>query len=319
MRPAISLALAIVHCALIASLAQAVVPLCVFDKDVHPNPVPYVGPPAPKPQDWLFVNPDPGLSQTCIYNTANPVTINVDITRFIGDKVRLQEQGHADPVATIYLSVFDIDSGVESQTYSPEPCDPRPYHFEEDKVSVNGHVLPDSILHIPTNCIWGVAALPCSLSWLKFPSDPGDGHSPTPAHNEIKIAIDSRNAQPVWCTSIKWAAICCHVSLPIVMLHGGNSNPSTWDNLWAPHYRDQGGLPISTPTLPFIAGSAFSNRALVSAAVGGLRTRCGTKHVNLVGHCKGGIDARCMDWMEPGQVARSHFKTTRSVINAQAM
>jgi len=280
---------------------------CVLDKDVVPIPSQYPCPQPLKATDYLFVNPSLGLDQDCIFRTHHPITFNVDIPRYVGDRDKLLDNKLIDKVATIYICAFDVDYNEGNGICSP-------YAWEYDKVSVNNHVLPDSLLKtVKLNlnlqqCIWGVAALPCSTQWLNFPSEPSGGNAPTPAHNEIKVEIDIGNAQPIWCTAFKWAAIDCHAALPIVFVHGGlATSASEWDNFWAGPGGKYGvqnnGLPVQYADVPVIPLPSVLSIPAVSSTIAQLRNHCNVKHVNAVTHSKGSLDVRCTDRFGPDQIS----------------
>jgi len=181
----------VVFACLLDSAPSNAIAQCQRDIDNTPDPAQYPPVPPVYHADWMFVNTNTGFSQTCIYNTSGPIEFDIDIDRFIGGDVQaLITNGLADSIATLYISAFDTDYIDPVYHY----CDPL--ISEYDRVSVNGHVLPDSLLLTITNCEWGVSSLRCPLKYLLFPDDPGNG-TPHAKHNHIKIEVDIKNTVTV--------------------------------------------------------------------------------------------------------------------------
>ncbi|MCA8949183.1 MAG: hypothetical protein KDE27_06760 [Planctomycetes bacterium] len=238
----------------------------------------------PECSDQVFiVDQAPGLDTGCTYRSGGPLLFDIMVDRVVAVAGKTAQDlvaaGLMEPTATLSMPAFDVDFNG-----APPP--------ERDRVSFNGHVVPTEFLQ-GDNGIWRLNAFDIPVSWINFPSDPGNGNQPTPAANTIRIDIDVLSSSDRWCTSIDWAALEIRVVRPVVMVHGILSNGNTWntspfswvtelDSLGWPNDRlDMGAL-----------DSIQNNAAKIAARVASARARFGVEAVNLVCHSKGGLDSR---------------------------
>ena len=139
--------------------------------------------------------------------------------------------------------------------------------------------------------VWKLNSFRVPIEWVRFPADPGQGGTPTPADNVVQIDVDTANSDEVWCTSIDWAALSIEVARPVVLAHGILSSGATWSSVWVPRLTALG-LPNSNELNMGRLDSIQNNAAKISAVVASSRTRWGVDKVNLVCHSKGGLDSR---------------------------
>lgn len=255
-------------------------------------------PPDTEEEDTVFVaDCGSGLDTGCTFRSGGPLIIQVPITRYIGETdgdgrlmypYTLNANNMVSLYAKIRLPAYDVD-----YTGSSEDCSP-----ERDRISINGKSLG---FLTGSNNIWKLNEFTVPIQDLKFPSAPGGpGGTPAPAMNEIRIDIDTGNSDECWCTAIDWVSITIDAQAPIMLLHGVNSDASSWDG--APSgltafsaYLDSKMVIHSNNLDPISndpAGRIISNGRAISGKIPGIAAQVGAKKVHMVCHSKGGLDTR---------------------------
>lgn len=236
---------------------------------------------APPPQtDTNFVvDQGPGLDSGCSYRSDGPLIFSVPVHRVVGDLNRLMANGLISQTATLRMPAFDVDFMASIPSGAPE----------FNRVKLNGRVVPGEFLTGSDN-VWKMNVFEVPISWINFPTEPGLGGSPIPAVNSIQIDIDVENTEEHWCTAIDWAEISFEVARPIVMVHGIRSSGATWIP-WASRL-DRLGVPNSRNLDLGALDSIEENSLKIASEIAAARWRWGVDKVDLIGHSKGGIDAR---------------------------
>lgn len=224
-----------------------------------------------------------GLDTGCTFRDGSPLVFTIKIKRVLGDIKSLRAAHLLGDTVTLQLPAFDVDFFGGGGIFNPE----------RDRVSINGHVVPGEFLHGDNN-IWELNEFSIPIDWVNFPTDPGEGKTPTPAENTIQIDIDTANTDLVWCTSIDWAAIHVDAPRPVVFVHGILSSHKAWikdEFSWVAKLTELG-IPNINPLDMGALDSIQNNAAKIGPAVEEAKRRFGVDKVNLVCHSKGGLDSR---------------------------
>jgi pimeloyl-ACP methyl ester carboxylesterase len=234
----------------------------------------------PDESDTVFVvDEGSGLDTGCAFRSGGPLVFSVGVDRVIGDLDRLRARDLISKSALLRMPAFDVDIDADVSNIAPE----------FNRVTFNGHVVPGEFL-TGSNNIWKLNVFEVPIDWVKFPPDPGPGGTPEPALNTFRIDIDVANSNEYWCTAIDWAAISFEVARPVVMVHGIRSSGATWAP-WVARF-DALGL-LNSNRLDLGAYESISaNAGKIAAEIADVRSRWGVEKVNLIGHSKGGLDAR---------------------------
>jgi hypothetical protein len=237
--------------------------------------------PAPEKTEQTFVIDDgSGLDTGCTFRSGGPLRIRLPIDRHIGDVARLRAGGLVPATVRLEMPAFDVDT-AGAPGFPPE----------RDRVSVNGNVVPGEFL-TGLNNTWIAQRFDIPIEWLRFPADPGEGGSITPAINDIVIDIDTLSPPAQnWCTAIDWAAVTIPAPRPWVGAHGILSNSGVWHTLWVPALTSLG-IPVADGDDMGRLDSIANNAAKIGVEVEKAKRRWGVERINLVGHSKGGLDSR---------------------------
>lgn len=254
--------------------------------------------PTPTPTDTLFVvDEGAGLDTGCHYRSAGSLKFSVSVKRYVGEvggdgtlanPQALVSNGVVSANATLTMPAFDVDFNA-----APAP----PYYPERDRILFNGHPVGDldaGAYLTGESDKWRVNSITVPIEYVRFAHKGPRGGEPTPGENEIEILIDQANVPSgtdVWCTAIDWAAIKFDALAPVVMIHGNGESGAFWDRLNFTRPFQQKMIPydnsISLPTTLIV-----SNAGTLATEVPRVAREFGTKHVHLVTHSKGGLDAR---------------------------
>lgn len=235
----------------------------------------------PQPNDQTFVvDSDFGLDTGCTFKFGGPLFFTIEIKRVVGDVQQLKANGMISEFAELSLPAFDVDFDAIVPPYAPE----------RDRIFFNGHLLSEEYL-TGSNNVWKLNTFRIPIEWVNFPSDPGDGNTPTAAENYVRIDIDVANSEEVWCTAIDWAALKIEVVRPVVLAHGILSDGSVWNDVWIPGLQSLG-IKYGTPPNNGNLDSIANNAQKIATKVAELKERLGVDKVVLVGHSKGGLDSR---------------------------
>ena len=233
----------------------------------------------PVQDDTTFVTDvGEGLDTGCTYGTDNSghsLVIAIAITRVVGDVTSLRSKDLISDSVTIELPTYDINFA----------------EGERDSLYFNDHAVPGPYLQ-GESCKWIKNTFKVPIEWVNFPSVHQGDLPPIPALNYIRIAIDTANpCRCIWCTAIDWVSIRFSVVPPVVLVHGWPALRDIWGGTWTTELTSRGipfdkDLPLKFD--PSIASGAAEVRRRVQRDL----TRWGVRKVTLVGHSKGGIDAR---------------------------
>ncbi len=221
-----------------------------------------------------------GLDTACTFRSGGPLVFQVQVDRAFAseDVQRLKEEGLISEYATLRMPAFDVDIDYGGSDYAPEA----------DRVFFNGNLVPEEFLS-GANGVWKLNAFQVPIEWVNFRSI----GSTVPGRNEVRIDIDTANAEEVWCTSIDWAALSFSAVRPVVFAHGILSDSSVWNSIWVPELSNLG-VPVDAAINPSMGNldSIQNNAGKIAAAVEAAKSQWGVDKVNLVTHSKGGLDAR---------------------------
>ena len=235
----------------------------------------------PKANDTTFVvDQGGGLDTGCTFRSGGPLVFSIKIGRVIGDLDLLRQNSMISETAELRMPAFDVDFDAVVPPFNPE----------RDRLSFNGRVVPTEFL-TGSDGVWKLNSFRVPIDWLEFPADPGQGGTPTPRDNVVRIDIDTANSEELWCTSIDWAALSIEVARPVVMAHGILSNGGTWAGRWVPGL-DALGLPNTNELNMGNLDSIQNNAGKIANVVASSKQRWGVDKVNLVCHSKGGLDSR---------------------------
>lgn len=236
----------------------------------------------PEAADTRFVvDQDVGLDTGCTFRSGDPLVFKILVDRVIGDRDTLLAKGLIDEVAALTMPAFDVDFDA-SVGVNPE----------RDRVFFNDKPVDTEFL-TGANNVWKQNEFSIPVEWINFPEDPGEGNTPTPAENTIRIEIDTANegGEEAWCTAIDWAALTVNVARPVVMAHGIFSKGSVWNPVWVKNLTADG-LPSSASLDMGNLGSISSNAGKIADEIERRKAQWGVQKVVLVGHSKGGLDSR---------------------------
>jgi pimeloyl-ACP methyl ester carboxylesterase len=201
----------------------------------------------------------------------------------MGDVKKLVQSGVLKAEATLRLPVYDIDvNGYPSAGVPPEV----------DNISFNGHKLKPLM---GDNDIWKLNLFEIPVEWINFPSDPGAGGTSTPAENTITIDIDTASGSDEnWCMSVDWIELKLDISaVPVVFIHGFNSNGDTWESSQILSKVNSIGLPNSGKEVKLGGWGTYASRLpKLVKYINDYKNRWGVKQLTLVGHSRGGLDSR---------------------------
>jgi subtilisin-like proprotein convertase family protein/pimeloyl-ACP methyl ester carboxylesterase len=241
----------------------------------------------------FYVDSGAGLDTGCTFRSGGPLVIDVKIARYFGNKQKLiangllgspggSASGLSGRVATLRLPAFDVDfSGSGGQGVEPE----------RDRVSLNGHQLLDSLGQTAylqgADNVWHLNEIRVPIEYVNFPNQPGEV-----ADNLVQIDIDTFNPSvEAWCTAIDWATIEVEAARPALLIHGILSGSYTWAPVWTQRLDDLG-IPHREMDLNCLPQTIGTNAGLIGAKVTELKDLWKVDKINLIGHSKGGLDAR---------------------------
>ena len=270
---------------------------------VHSSPFP-----TPTPTDTRFVVDDgyPGLDTDCTFRSEGSLKFKVSVKRYVGelngdgtlaDPQELITNGVVSEFATLRMPAFDVDfDGVP---------DVLP---ERDRILFNGEPVGnlegDAYLRgLNANWIMNEYKIPIRL--VRFGEKGTNGNEPTPGENEIEILIDQANVETgeePWCTSIDWASLEFKAMAPVVMIPGNGVCKEFFNGDYRCNGQPEGAgfvQPFQSQSIPYDNSIDLStpkriqeNAAILLEQVPRVAREFGAKWVHLVGHSKGGLDAR---------------------------
>ena len=247
---------------------------------------------APEPDDESFVvDVAAGLDTGCTYRDGGPLIFSIPVDRFVGevksdgtlaDAALLVRNKIVSPKARLTMPAYDVDSGAAPSS---------PAEAEVDRVFFNGHELDKPLTGTSDTWIMNEFEVPIEL--VRFPQRGASGSKPAAALNEVRIEIDTANAdigQEVWCTAIDWARLKIPAVAPILLVHGTASGPDTWTELVDDLEAE--GAPFEDNIQLTPNGSVAANGQQLAGIVAAQAASFGVRRVHLVVHSKGGLDSR---------------------------
>jgi hypothetical protein len=271
------------------------------------------------PTDTHVVGDRDGNLDEYLYRNDGPITTDVKIRRYVAptdaaghllDVPTLVERGIVSATFTLRLPVYDVDRS----TFPVMDCDtdgePDQLLNERDEVYFNDHLV--GVLAGRAELWMGMEyVLPIDL--LRFPSAPGGV-----AVNTLRVDIDLLNefvelssgaiGCEVWATEVDWVSVQFAAAPPVVLVHGIRSDPAKLAGL--ERGLESEGYAVEAVRLeemelvePYPEGwetcgdipynnSVLSNLDQLRTLVPPIAERYGASRVHLVGHSKGGLDAR---------------------------
>ena len=229
----------------------------------------------------------PKLDTGCIFRSQGPIVYTIEIKRFIGElnsdgtlknADELIAAGLLSPKVKLIMPGFDVDSSAVVSGTAPEV----------DRVSFNGQQV--GILE-GVNNDWFLNSFEIDIHKVKFAEAGTDGGEPTGGVNEIKIDIDTANAEETWCTSVDWGNASFRALSPVIMIHGNGSNGDFFNRMGfteglRAHHIPYDFINLGAPN--FIENNAWE----INKQIQSLIRTLGVKQVHIVTHSKGGLDAR---------------------------
>ena len=238
-----------------------------------------------EPSDTRFIiDQGPDLDTPCEFRDYGTLDFEIEVTRYLGPVTYsgylihsndLINNGIVSRYAWLIMPVYDVDND----------CPPNPQcKCERDKVYFNGRYIGD--LH-GINHAWVLNAFRLNISQVKF----AHLESEPSGKNQIRIEIDTENPKELcWCTAVDWALLAFDAAPPVMLVHGWNSNPRTWNRIWTGYLTDRDFLvnPITVEPYDIIE----NNSRLIAPEVDWMKNEYGVDKINVVAHSKGGLDSR---------------------------
>lgn len=242
---------------------------------------------APKADDTLAVaDTGPGLDTRCTFRSGGPLEIDIPVNRVVTGVGGVDSAGRLlAPGPLIALQYLSAKARIRVAAYDVD-------EDEIDRVYLNGNYL--GRLEGEHNK-WSTNEFVVPVESVRFGRNAAGVNAP--GMNTLRIEIDeSANPARRRCTSVDWASIGFDAIAPILLVHGTDAGPSTWDDGVHEFLRTQN-IPFSDPeNLGGIRlepnGSIRTNGALLAVRVRELARAFGAKSVHLVAHSKGGNDSR---------------------------
>ena len=245
----------------------------------------------PDDSDHSFsVDSSPGLDTGCSYRSDGPLIFNIEIKRFVGelnpdgtlrDADALIAAGAISPKVRIFMPGYDIDSNANIPGVAPE----------RDRISINGQTL--GFLEGENNQ-WVLNSFEVDVRKIKFAQRGANGSAPTGGVNQIRIDIDTANAEENWCTSVDWGVGSFRAMSPIILIHGNNSDGAFFERQGFTSGLDSRKLVYDNSINMASGGGAFisSNAGELNNRIPAIVRSFGAKTVHLIVHSKGGLDSR---------------------------
>jgi len=234
----------------------------------------------------------PGLDTGCTFNTTTPsLDFTVDVGRSLGVTTngvpanlnQLISNGYLAPKAKLRMLVYDVDDD----------------RGEVDQVYFNNKPTPVGTFE-GVNDRWKINTFIVDVRDVLFP-DPGSFTSPPDKRaNRVQVFIDVTNpGSGAWCTAVDWVTLELNTIAPLVLIHGTGADNLAWTSTWvqppriaAADYLDAQGVPFQVARLNDPYATSYTNARDVYNWALSTATNYGTDRVHVVGHSKGGLDAR---------------------------
>jgi hypothetical protein len=262
------------------------------------QPIPDPPPAAPEPSDVLFVTDDaPALDTGCVFRAGGPLTFDIEVTRYAGERAGdgtlrhaadLRRNGLVGATAKLLLAMYDVD--LTTTVVPPDAAEINEVRFNGELVGYAAGAGDE----------WSVVEVEVPIERVRFPALAGAGQRPRGERNQVRIDIDTGNAaqgKQLWCTAVAWGALQVQVMSPILLVHGNNADGDFFERqgfagvvrgLHLVHAGPRAsGVAIDLPT-DTIAANGRRLAGLLPAVL----DRFGADSAHLVVHSKGGLDTR---------------------------
>lgn len=225
-------------------------------------------------------------------NLMPPIVVDLPISRYFGTAAEVRRQvevGLMPKMVQLYMPIYDVDC---------EPLGPEFDHKEEyDYIYLNGKYIGRADGYDDK---WMLNHFEVPISYLNFPTAPG-----RIAHNEIKVVVDAENTRSYWSTELGWVAVSLYAPLPLLLIHGVLSSDATWTEFQRALSRNYG-IPSYAVNLSgrksiesngvllkkILEEDANAGKFSMFGKKVGLCKLFGVDAFNVIGHSKGGLDAR---------------------------
>lgn len=230
-------------------------------------------------------------------------TINLPVKRMVSNADQLGARGNLlfpekmvnsggiSKEVTLRIAAYDVDPGV-----GPKP--------EVDRVIFNG---TDIGTLKGSNEGWNINEFHVPVELVRFGHYPiKDNGEPTSGDNVIEISVDEAGGD--WIMAPAWAELSFTATYPTIMVHGNYSTNKFWEgdydgengvpngpdddsfNFFVAPFREAG-LPYDN-SINMVTDRIGPHGNILTEKIPVIAKRFGVKHVNLVGHSKGGLDLR---------------------------
>jgi pimeloyl-ACP methyl ester carboxylesterase len=251
--------------------------------------------PFPPPQEkWglYVVNSGQGLDTGCTFRDDGPLLIKVVVPATMNSKELNSDGTLKNPGKLIANGVVGATAKIDFPVYDIDSDDPYAAYYgyapEYDEIRFNGELMK-TLKGIDNT--WTNDSIMIPIGKVKFKSDV----SPN-AVNEFRVDIDQQNSVENWCMAVDWVSVEFDAAAPYVLMHGINSDESTWDESDAPGVikalDDKGVLwtRFSTGKNELSNANARDLEGKIKAF---LQPAKGDK-INIIAHSKGGLDAQAL-------------------------
>ena len=234
----------------------------------------------------------------------------VNITRFYSSAMKFDGQGFLTnaseliknglipATARLTMRVYDIDHDSQFDGNGDGIADP-----EVDYVFLNGKLLLSSD-GTPRklgsgNNTWSTPSINVPIEFIKFPMKQGSTTTSPKAENIIEIEVDVPNTT-YWAVECDWVSIEIQNKIrPLVLVRGfgassGGSSALNAMDTWKEfgEFLQKDGIPHHIAETIEKCGSIATNAQKIDDEVNLAKKIFGVDKVNLIGHSKGGLDAR---------------------------
>jgi pimeloyl-ACP methyl ester carboxylesterase len=196
----------------------------------------------------------------------------------------LKENGYLSATARLEIMAYDVDSDGAVTGGVPPEIDQVFFNDRKVGTLTGAHQQwTTNTFHVP-------------IEWVRFPNK-GTLTAPlVSALNEIRIEIDTANADAgmaLWCTSVSWANMRFNAMSPVVLIHGNTSDGGFFQRNKFTEYLDTLNLPYdrSINLVPNDA-TVSATAELLADSLPGVIKNLGADSVHVVAHSKGGLATR---------------------------
>ncbi len=226
--------------------------------------------------ETLFVHQE--KEERWIWGPRGSYKATIKIPRYFGSReqiLTMARNGLMPAKATLIIPAHDCDSHDEGKpTIMPEV----------DMVYLNGHYL-GTLKGDTDHLDYNLLSVP--LEWIHFPGAPGET-----AENHLEILVDTANDTSIWVLGQLWQALFIPAPSPVLLVHGWTDLQDMLSD-FATQLTQSLGVPSHLAFVPQFA-SPDLNAMLLQQQLESLTQRWGVRKFHVVGHSKGGLDARVL-------------------------